>query len=483
MSMCSVRRSDFVCWTDRPGGQRASFLLGLALASVGCSQGGSMLGMPPADLQAEVPLTGNPLWANRLGAAQFDVASGAAFAPGGDLYFTGTVQDAVDLGGGATPAAGSYDAWLGRYSPAGRHMWSRRLGGPGEDRGFSVAADRDGSVVVTGYFSGSVDFGGGSLSSAGQSDIFVAKYDPRGAHLWSRRLGGPGNDAGNHVAVDADGNVLVTGYFSSTADFAGTLLTSAGKNDIFLTKLSATGELRWAKGFGGPSSDAGLGVSVDAQGNVVCAGGFTESVDFGSGALTSAGRDDVFVASFDSVGRPKWSQRLGGAGDDDATGVAKNAAGEVFVVGYCHDAFAVGPTPVQSAGGADALLVKLSATGAPLWARSFGGAQEDAFTGLALDGRGQLLLSGFFTGSIDLGGGPLHGAGDLDLLVARLAADGGHLWSKAFGGANSDAATGIASDAIGGVAVSGYFQGSADFGSGSVSSSGGYDAVIARLAP
>ncbi len=101
----------------------------------------------------------------------------------------------------------------------------------------------------------------------------------------------------------------------------------------------------------------------------------------------------------------------------------------------------------------------------------------------ALDRRRRLLLSELFTGNIDLGGGPLHGAGDLDLLVARLAADGGHLWSKAFGGANSDAATGIASDALGGVAVSGYFQGSADFGSGPVSSSGGYDAVTARLAP
>ena len=116
-------------------------------------------------------------------------------------------------------------------------MWSRGFGDTGNDVGFSVGLDGAGNVFITGEFEGSVDFGGGLLTSAGGRDIFLAKYDTSGTHLWSQRFGDSRGDQGFGVGVDGTGNVFITGWFQGTVDFGGGPLTSAGSFDIFLAKF------------------------------------------------------------------------------------------------------------------------------------------------------------------------------------------------------------------------------------------------------
>jgi hypothetical protein len=129
---------------------------------------------------------------------------------------------------------------VAKYSGTdGTHQWSKRFGGSSDDVVNSIAVDENGDVVVTGYFQYTVDFGGGALTSAGLFDIFVAKYaGTDGAHRWSKRFGSTGNDAGYGVTADGAGNVVTTGYFMGSVDFGGGILTSAGTFDIFLVKLT-----------------------------------------------------------------------------------------------------------------------------------------------------------------------------------------------------------------------------------------------------
>jgi len=100
-----------------------------------------------------------------------------------------------------------------------------------------VSVDGIGNIVVTGYFNGTVDFGGGALTSAGGTDIFLANFDASGTHLWSRRFGDASTQRGYSVAVDGMGKIIVTGFFRGTVDFGGGVLTSAGNSDIFLAKF------------------------------------------------------------------------------------------------------------------------------------------------------------------------------------------------------------------------------------------------------
>src|SRR5207237_8098808 len=117
--------------------------------------------------------------------------------------------------GGAPIAANGYPIVGASFSPAGAHRWARGFGGASSNAGNGVAVDPSGNVAVTGAFSGPIDFGGGALISAGV-DIFLAKLSPTGGHLWSRHFGsGLATHAGNGVACDGSGNVLVTGSFEN----------------------------------------------------------------------------------------------------------------------------------------------------------------------------------------------------------------------------------------------------------------------------
>ena len=110
------------------------------------------------------------------------------------------------------------------WSQSPIHLWSHGFGSPifaEHCASYGVAVDAVGNVSVIGWFDGTVDFGGGPLTSAGGSDIFLAHYDPTGTHLWSYRFGDTSDEGGSSVSVDAAGNVLVTGHFRGTVDFGG----------------------------------------------------------------------------------------------------------------------------------------------------------------------------------------------------------------------------------------------------------------------
>jgi hypothetical protein len=173
---------------------------------------------------------------------------------------------------------------------------SNRFGGVSNDQGLGVAVDSGDDVVLTGFFDGTMDFGGGPLTSAGGFDIFVAKLEGDGSPVWSRRLGGTSLDQGLGVAVDSGDDVVLTGFFNGTVDFGDGPLTSAGLADIFVAKYSASeGSHLWSRRFGSTSTDQGLGVAVDSGGDVVVTGAFADTVDFGRRRLTSAGSDDIFL--------------------------------------------------------------------------------------------------------------------------------------------------------------------------------------------
>jgi len=188
---------------------------------------------------------------------------------------------------------------VAKFNPSGTHLWSKRLGSTtGDESAYGVAMDGSSNVVVCGEATNAVDFGGGLLTTLGDADGFVAKYAAtNGAHLWSRRVGGGTNDYCYGTAVDGSGNVFITGSFTGTATFGGTALSSAASStDAFVAKYDAGGAPQWAKALGGTASDVGQEVAVTSTGEPVLAGYFYGSGVFGSASLTSAGLSDGFVA-------------------------------------------------------------------------------------------------------------------------------------------------------------------------------------------
>ena len=165
--------------------------------------------------------------------------------------------------------------------------WAYPQGGPTQDEILDLATGPNNTTYSVGYFSGIGSFGSTALGSAGLMDAMLIKHNDIGQVLWAVRAGGAGPDKALAVSVDTAGNAYVTGFFSGTADFDTLNLTSAGNEDLFVAKYDANGNLQWAVRGGGAGPDLGNGIQHDANGNVAVGGQFLGSSTFGSTTLNS----------------------------------------------------------------------------------------------------------------------------------------------------------------------------------------------------
>jgi hypothetical protein len=368
-------------------------------------------------------------------------------------------------------------------------LWAKSFGDGGDQRATSIAADPSGNVLVTGYFSGTVDFGGGPLVCAGSNDVFIAKLNgSTGTHIWSKRFGDVSGQSAQGIAVDASGNALVVGNFSGTVDFGGGPLAAAGAANAFVAKLDVNGQHMWSRQIGAAGGGVGVaGVAVDGDGNVLVTGYFSGTIDFGGGPVTSAGPQDVFITKLDAMGAHVWTEHFGAPDDPSPLGdhVAADTFGNVLVTGYFSGTIDFGGGPFMTANVSDAFAVKLDATGTHQWSKHFGspGATSDGRS-IAIGPDGDVLITGGFSGSIDFGGGPISASGLGDVYLVELGAGGAQAWSKHFGAASSvttAGGVGVAVDASGNVVVTGAFTGSVNFGDAPLASMSANDIFLAKL--
>ncbi len=436
----------------------------------------------PAGADAQ---TASHQWSAGYGSASPDYGCGIAVDGAGNVCVTGYFQLSVSFGGASLTSAGSTDVFVAKYSPDGAHAWSRRGGGTDTDQALAIAVDSAGNVVVVGTFYGTADFGGGNRISAGSNDVFVAKYSASGTHLWSQRFGDTGGDAAYAVAIDPNDNIYVAGSFIVKIDFGGGTLSSAGSSDIFVAKFDAGGGHLWSQRFGGTSSDTGRAIACRGTSAVTLAGSFQATVNFGGGNLTSAGSEDAFVADLTHAGTHRWSRRFGGSSADYALALAVAPAGSVLLTGSFNGSVDFGGGNLVSAGFSDIFLAKYDDAGLHAWSRRFGGTSNDAGNGLACDADGNVLLAGYFSATADFGGGDVTSANGADFFIARYDAVGAYRWCRRAGGTGEDAGRSLAAagTGTGTAAVTGSFTSTIDFGGGTRTSAGGADVFVAKLGP
>ena len=262
--------------------------------------------------------SGNHLWTKTRGGTSREVGQSTTFDGSGNIYslgyFSGTFDFDPGVGVAELTSNGGTDMFISKFDSSGNYLWAKQIGGMGADGAAQVAFDRTGNLYFTGYFSGTVDFdpsvGVAERTSNGAGEMFIAKFDSSGNYIWAKRRGGSGADRGLNIALDSNGNIYSSGYFSGTVDFDPSLglaeLTSAGGTDIFIAKFDSSGNHLWAKRFGGTESDRGMNIAIDSNGNVFTSGYFSNIVDFDSGTgssnFTSNGGYDVFILKLDANG-------------------------------------------------------------------------------------------------------------------------------------------------------------------------------------
>lgn len=431
-------------------------------------------------------LAGPPIhiWSQGYGDASYQQTSSVSIDASGAVVITGFFEGSINFGGGVLTSAGGRDAFVAKFDASGNHVWSKHFGDASGQESSKVATDPSGAVIITGFFSGSIDFGGGVLTSMGGNDVFVAKFDAAGNHVWSSSFGDGGFQVSNGVAVDPVGNVVIAGYFDGSVDFGGGALTAtAGGTDVFVAEFDASGNHIWSNSFGDAAAQGVPFVTADASGNVLVTGYFWGSIDFGGGVLSSVGLYDMFLAKFDGSGTHLWSKRFGDGSTEQPWDLATDASGGVVVAGHFMGGIDFGGGTLTSAGGEDIFLVKLDAAGNHVWSRRFGDTSGQYAYGVAIDDAGAVTATGFIRGSVDFGGGTLTSAGNEDVFLARFDASGGHISSALYGDTDRQFGYDVDVDPTGvDIAMTGPFWGGVDFGGGTVTSGGDADVWLAQFA-
>jgi len=356
-------------------------------------------------------------------------ARGTAIDAQGNTYVVGTTTG--DLG--QDILQGTQDVFLRKYDSAGQLVWSHMLGSSTSADGFGVAVDANGNVAIAGRVTDRLT----TAATGGGNDSFVSKYDSQGTEIFTRQIAPVLDDQANALAFGADGSLYVAGQTKGSMS-SGT--ASAGGTDAYLQKLTAKGALVYTRQLGGGGDDRASAVSVDGAGNIVLA-----TVESGAGVIRKFAPDDGTSAAI-------WQTNLGDLGSGSIGGIALSA-GAVYVSGTTTNAdlTAGGQATVAAphGGGSDGFVMKIADAGqsaSASFVSYIGTGGSDSAANVVVN-NGDIYVAGATNGSLTGGAAPSAS----NSYVAKLDDTGTQVWVHQYAGnAGTSAARSIAIDPQGG---------------------------------
>ncbi|MFC1925011.1 Ig-like domain-containing protein, partial [Chloroflexota bacterium] len=387
-------------------------------------------------------------WNTFLGGGGNDYGLGIAVDSSGNVYITGYSN--VAWGSPLQSHSGGYDAFVAKLDGSGTLTWNTFLGSSVTDKGYGIAVDGSGNVYVAGE---SLATWGGSPVQAhsGGYDAFAAKLNGSGSLTWNTFLGSDSGDTGYGIAVDGSGNVYVTG--NSGATWGTPERAYSGGDDAFAAELDSSGTLTWNTFLGSSATDHGYGIAVDGSGNVYVTG--DSGATWGTPVRAYSNNGDAFAAKLNGSGNLTWNTFLGGSSTDNGNAIAVDSSGNVYVTGNSGATWGTPERAYTSNG--DAFAAKLNGSGSLTWNTFLGGSSSDYGNGLAVDGSGNVYVTG---NSLATWGSPLRAyTSNGDAFTAKLNGSGNLSWNTFLGGSSTDNGLGIAVYGSGNVYVTGYSNG------------------------
>jgi len=361
------------------------------------------------------------------------------------------------------------------------------MGGQFGDEGRGIAVDASGNVYSAGTFNGTGDFDPGPgtlyLTTSGVTGGYIQKLDSNGDLLWAKGIVGPGFLQTEDIALDASGNVYITGAIQGTCDFdpgPGThdiSSTAANSTIVFIMKLDANGDFVWAHGLTDPTGtlpDTGKAIEIGTDGNLYLTGMYGGTVDFDPGAgtfnMTHANTLALFIQKLDANGNFIWAKGLTGSiQSEEVNALAVDASGDFYMTGMFSDLgldFDPGPgtATLSTPGALKIYIVKYDTDGNYVWVKGFSSTIGFG-CGIDVDTAGNVLTTGAFTGTTDFdpGAGTFNLVGDQSTFVSKLDSNGDFVWAKAIDGTGNVTGRAIATDLAGNVYTTGIFQNTIDF--------------------
>lgn len=300
--------------------------------------------------------------------------------------------------------------------------------------------DHFNNVILAASITGNISVGEYTFNTgAVQPSTLVAKFSPTGKVLWARIFPSSMQNVPNRVSVNSAGDVILSGYFSGSIDFGKGFMTATGSMDAFLLKLNGhSGDTVWSKRFGGSGETQIRSHTVDKWDHIVTVGYFTNNINFGDD-LSFSGDEQrhSFIVWHTSEGTPVWAKTLQSEYSDEALDVVTDQSGNIFMVGYFNGNITLDTDIHFNSEGYGVYIQKMDLDGTLKWSRAFVSDNSpysdshDLIQTISCDKQGNFVITGAHEGVIDFGNGnPLPGSGNRDIYVAKFSFDGNVLWAK-----------------------------------------------------
>lgn len=311
--------------------------------------------------------------------------------------------------------------------------WARALQGPSEeDEIDAVASDEEGNVYISGKFEESLTIEGVAdpFVSQGRADIMLVKYNKTGELEWAKQFGGAGEDNIFDADCDSQGNLILSGYFQHTVVFDDVVLTSYGGLDMILLKISPNGEILWVKQFGGPLNDGGNELEIGVDDQIIVGAQSQGSFE----SIPNTGAQDAYAMSLTPEGDLNWIRAIQGAGIARSKAIEADYLGNVYMGGDYFGNNRIetdsGVASFQVFGEIDAYLVSYSADGTLRWLKTWGSAGSDICKGLVHDAENNVYLVGQFQGDLNLNNESISSGNSRNIYLQKLDVAGNSIWLR-----------------------------------------------------
>ncbi|MHC1706873.1 MAG: SBBP repeat-containing protein [Bacteroidales bacterium] len=431
-------------------------------------------------------------WARKM-AISDNHPSATAVDSMGNIFVTGYYNGSITFGSTVLTSLGNTDIYLVKYDAYGGFQWARSAGGTNNDRPACIKLDGLGNIYLAGCFiSPVITFGNISLTNVWSYDAFIVKYDAGGNAVWARRAGENGGDyASDLVVSDVNGDIYLAGYFDSDSiTFGSFTLNNTGDYDIFLAKYDQNGNVIWARSATGEDADLAISIDLDPSGNLLVAGYFgmyaPNSLTIDSITLIGDTLSDIFMAKFNTQGEVMWAKVFGGSNEDELADMKSDISGNIFLTGiYGTDPIFFDTVTLFNQGRADIFLAKLNNNGDVIWAERAGGTDTDIVYSLAIDSSGNSYITGDFQSPvISFDTTAISLSGMRSIFLAEYDSGGNLAWAKSAGGNLQKFSYSVATDPQGNPHITGAYTGtSITFGNITLNNIGLFLAKLCHTAP
>ena len=314
---------------------------------------------------AKYDTNGNVIWLRNAGGSEDDYSNGISIDSINNIYITGSSRsDSLYFGIYMINGTGFF---IAKYDNNGNCIWVKKGDSEYSNEGLDIDVDESGNIYATGAFLDYIYFDTILVINPGGGFCpFLVKYDNNGNLLWAKSPDPITYSRGNSISAFHSGGCIITGYFQSSIYFESVNLTSYGDEDIFIARYDENGNILWAKNAGSNIRDRAFGITTDNYGNSYITGYFKDTAFFDSHTVTSNGFEDIFIAKYDSIGNALWAISSGGNADiplgydEQGNGITIDYFNNCYVTGTFKGTANFNPFSLSSNGYADVFVVKLN---------------------------------------------------------------------------------------------------------------------------